>query len=194
MELKFGSAKLRAIEKEDCELLKLLMNSISVEKKTIGWNQPVSTLMQENWIESYQNSDTMMRWMIELKNGITLGMIMLKNIDWKNRVAEMSIKTNPYEKNRLAGDTKDASYAVIQYAFEELGLHRIDSLLLKYNTFSAKLNESLGFQLEGIQRSKIFKNGKWNDVCCYGFLAENYVHYNDGQAPWQIKERGINDD
>lgn len=194
MELKFGNVKLRAIEKKDTELLKLLMNSISVEKMTVGWNQPVSTIMQENWIENYQNSDIMMRWMIELNNGITLGMIMLTNIDWKNRVAEMSIKTNPYEKARLAGDTKDATYAVIQYAFEELGLHRLDSLLLRHNTFSAKLNESLGFQLEGIQRSKIFKNGKWNDICCYGLLAENYVHYNDGRAPWQIKEREINND
>ena len=190
MELKFGNVRLRAIEKEDCDLLKLLMNSSGVEKMTVGWSQPVSTMMQEKWIEKYENTETTMRWMIELANGTTLGMIMLTEIDWKNRNAEIGIKTNPYEKNRMAGDVKNASYAVMKYAFEELGLHRLDSNLLKYNIFSLKLNESLGFKLEGIRKSKIYKNGTWNDVCCYGFLAEDYVHYDDGMAPWQKRKDG----
>lgn len=185
MELKFGNVKLRAIEKEDCELLKFLMNSASVEHTTVGWNQPVSTIMQEKWIENYTTSDTVMRWMIGLDNGTTLGMIMLTNIDWKNRDALLSIKINPYEKKRLKGDTKNALYAVIRYAFEELALHRIESLILKGNTFSIRLGESLGFCLEGVQRSKIFKRGKWKDLCCYSLLDEEYVHYEDGQAPWQ---------
>lgn len=187
MELKFGNVKLRAIEKEDGALLKMLINSVGVEKMIIGWCQPISTMMQEKWIEQYENTNTTMRWMIELNNGITLGMIMLTNIDWKNRIAEISIKTNPYEKKRLKGDTKNASYAVIKYAFEELGLHRLESSILKYNIFSIKATESFGFRLEGIQKLKIYKNGIWNDVYCYGLLVEDYVHYDDGQAPWQIK-------
>lgn len=186
MELKFGNVKLRAIEKEDCELLKFLMNSAGVERTTVGWNQPISTIMQEKWIEQYTNSDTVMRWMIELDNGTTLGMVMLTDIDWKNRVALIGIKTNPYEKRRLKGDTKNALYAVIKYAFEELALHRIESTILKCNTFSIKLlGESMGFQMEGVQRLKIYKCGMWNDLCCYGLLDKDYKHYDDGCAPWQ---------
>lgn len=188
MELKFGNVKLRAIEKKDCQLLKFLINSAGVEKMTLGWNSPISTDMQEKWMEGYKNSNTIIRWMIELSNEITLGMITLRDIDWKNREAEMEIKTNPYEKQRLEGDVKNASYAIIQYAFEELGLHRINSFFLKCNKFSRKLNESLGFQLEGIQKEKIFKNNLWNDVYCFGMLKKDYIHYDDGQAPWQIKK------
>jgi len=188
MELKYGNTRLRAIEKEDCELLKFLMNSAGVERLTTGWNLPVSTVMQDKWIGQYTNSDTIMRWMIELSNGITLGMVILRDIDWKNREAAMEIKTNPSERQRMEGDTKNASYAVIKYAFEELGLHRINSFLLKKNKFSLKLNEYLGFQLEGIQREKIFKNGVWNDVCCYGLLLQDYICYEDGQAPWQTEK------
>ena len=187
MELKFGNVKLRAIEKEDCGLLKFLMNSAAVEQTTVGWNQPVSTAMQEKWIENYRNSDNIMRWMIELENGVVLGMIMLTDIDWKNRIALIGIKINPYEKKRLKGDTKNALYAVIEYAFEELALHRIESLILKNNIFSIRLGESMGFQLEGVQRAKIYKRGIWNDLCCYGLLNEDYVHYDDGRAPWQLE-------
>lgn len=186
MELKFGNVKLRAIEKEDCDLLKFLMNSAGVERTTVGWNQPISTIMQEKWIENYIASDTVMRWMIELDNGTVLGMVMLTDIDWKNRSALINIKTNPYEKKRMKGDTKNALYAVVKYAFEELALHRLDSLILKCNTFSIKLCEGLGFRLEGVQKSKIYKCGMWNDLCFHGLLDEDYVHYDDGQAPWQI--------
>lgn len=185
MELEFGHVKLRAVKESDCELLRILMNSPAVETMTLGWHHPVSHAMQEKWILSYADSDTRMRWMIELANGTTLGMVTLTEIDWKNRTAVMGIKTNPYEKQRMEGDTKDASYAVIKYAFGELGLHRIESCLLKYNTFSRKLNESLGFQLEGVFRSKIYKNNKWHDVCCYAMLKDEYVDYRDGKAPWQ---------
>lgn len=188
MELKFGNTKLRAIEKQDCQLLKFLMNSTGVEKMVLGWNLPVSTDMQEKWIEQYENSDRIIRWMIELSNNVTLGMMTLRNIDWKNREAEMEIKTNPYETQRLIGDTKDASYAVIKYVFEELGLHRINSSVLKCNRFSRKLNESLGFQMEGILRKKIFKNNVWNDVYIFGLIIDDYIHYDDGYAPWQIKK------
>lgn len=188
MELKYGNTKLRAIEKRDCELLKFLINSAGVEKMVVGWNQPVSIDMQERWIEQYRNSNSIMRWMIELSNNITLGMITLRDIDWKNREAVMEIKTNPYETQRLEGDTKNASYAVIKYVFEELGLHRINSSILECNKFSRKLNESLGFQLEGILRKKIFKNNMWNDIYIFGLLIDDYIHYDDGQAPWQIKE------
>ncbi len=125
------------------------MNFPSVENMTVGWNQPVSTMMQKKWIEGYENTNTTMRWMIEFTNNVTLGMIMLTEIDWKNRVAVMGIKTNSYEKRRMEGDVKNASYAVIRYAVEKLELHRLDSNLFKKNRFSAKLNESLGFRLEG---------------------------------------------
>lgn len=189
MELKFGNTKLRAIEKKDCELLKFMMNSAGVEKKILGWNLPVSTERQEKWIEQYENTDSIIRWMIELSNNTTLGMITLREIDWKNREATMEIKTNPYETQRMDGDTKNASYAVIKYAFEELGLHRISSSVLKCNKFSRKLNESLGFQLEGILRGKIFKNNMWNDVYSFGLLLDDYIPYEDGKAPWQIKKQ-----
>lgn len=188
MELKYGNVKLRAIERKDCELLKMLMNSALVEKMTVGWARPISTITQEKWMEQYTDTDCEMRWMIELSNNVTLGMMALTDIDWKSRYGVLGIKTNPYERRRIEGDTKDASYAVIRYAFEELGLHRIDSFLLGYNRFSKKLNESLGFCLEGVQKEKIFKCGKWNDIYCYGLLLSDYIHYDDGHAPWQVKE------
>lgn len=188
MNLRYGCAKLRAIEEYDAELLQQLINSEDVEKMTAGWNMAVSSSKQLEWIKNYKNTSDNMRWMIDLDNDVTLGMVMLTKIDWKDRSAEISYKINPYERNRQTGDTKDAVYAVIKYAFEDLGLHRLEASIIDYNIFSQKMIKSMGFQLEGTCRSKIFKNGKWNDEYIYGLLCDEYIAYKDGEASWQVEK------
>lgn len=187
MELKFGNATLRAVEKKDSELLKFMINSSDIENMTVGWNMPVSSHMQEEWAANYKNSLQCMRWIIDLSNGVTLGMVILSNIDWKNRVAELGYKINIYEKNRIKSDTKDAVYAVIKYAFKELGLHRLDLRILDYNIKSQRLGESMGFEKEGVFHKRTFKNGAWHDEYIYGLLDSVFTDYDDGSAPWQIE-------
>lgn len=188
MNLKYGNIVLRAIEQKDCKLLKQLMNSPEVEEMTVGWNPPVSDYNQENWINNYRNSDTQIRWMIELDNETTIGMVVLSDIDWKNRVGFIHYKINPFEKNRERGDTKNALYAALQYAFDELGLHRVEGSILDYNTFSRKLIMSMGFVKEGTYRSKVFKHGGWHDEDFFGLLTEEFTRYKNGEAPWQRKQ------
>lgn len=187
MELKFGNTILRAVEKKDNMLLKILINSPDIENMTIGWNLPVSDYMQDKWIEDLKSSHICMRWIIELSNGVALGMVILSGIDWKNRVAELGYKINIYEKNRIKSDTKDAIYSVIKYAFKELGFHRLDLRILDYNIKSQNLGQSMGFKKEGISRKRIFKNGTWHDEYIYGLLESEFINYSDGNAPWQNK-------
>jgi RimJ/RimL family protein N-acetyltransferase len=116
-------------------------------------------------------------------------MLILSDIDWKNRSANLGVKINVAERNRLPGDTKNAEYAVLKYAFEELGLNRIEAPILDYNVFSKKLATSMGFVKEGVCRSKLFKKNDWHDVEIYGLLKSEFVHYEDGNAPWQKKAK-----
>ncbi len=189
LNIQYGCALLRAIEREDMKLLKYLMNAPEVERLTVGWNMPVSSYQQELWMKNYSNSSDCdcMRWMIEIENGTVLGMVILSAIDWKNRSAEIGIKINPNERNRIYGDVKDAYYAVLLYAFDELNLHRINSITLNSNVFSLKLSRGMGFVDEGVKRECIYKNGQWNDLIIGGLLQQEFIHYCDGTAPWQRK-------
>lgn len=189
MYIKFGYATLRAIEESDADLLKRMINSPEIEENTLGWSLPVSSFKQEQWIKNFSNSMDCIRWMIELENGTVLGMACLTDIDWKNRFASIGIKIDIEEKNRMYGDVKDAYYAVLLYAFDELGLNRIEAATLDYNIFSLKLSRSMGFVDEGIRRKKYYKNGQWHDIIVNGLLKEEFVHYEDGFAPWQKKRR-----
>lgn len=190
MILEYGNVILRAIELKDKDLLLEMINNPSIERMTGGWNLPVSEHAQEKWMIGYQDTQTTIRWIIEGKNNKTaFGMIVLSDIDWKDRCGFIHYKINPNEMKREKGDMKNALYAVIQYAFDELGLHRIEGSIIDYNVFSKKLIKAMGFQKEGILRSKVFKGGDWHDQEFYGLIENEFNRYEDGSAPWQHNER-----
>lgn len=108
MILKYGCVTLRAIELSDKDLLRSMINSPESEIMTVGWNVPISDFAQEEWIRNFRNTRSIMRWMMDLENNVTLGTVDVRDLDWKNRVCCIDYKINVEEQNRIYGDTKDA--------------------------------------------------------------------------------------
>jgi [ribosomal protein S5]-alanine N-acetyltransferase len=52
---------------------------------------------------------------------------------------------------------------VIDFAFDELRLHRINAAYMPENIRSEHLLKSLGFSKEGFAKSYLFINGAWED-------------------------------
>ncbi len=73
------------------------------------------------------------------------------------------------------GYAYEASHAIINFGFQELGLHRVYAETISENTNARALAERLGMKLEGIMRDAKFFNGRWWDVAVYGVL-ENEWH------------------
>lgn len=189
MNLVYGCVTLRPIEMRDAKLLKNLMDSPEIEHMTVGWNFSVSEHAQEEWIRNYRDSMDCIRWMVELDKETTLGMVVLNALDWKNRTALLGYKKNLHEKNSRKNAMKDAVYAVLKYAFDELNLHRIGLSIIDYNIPSMLLAKSVGFKEEGVWRKKIFKSGEWHDEVIFGLLCEEFEDHKDGTAPWQEEYR-----
>lgn len=53
--------------------------------------------------------------------------------------------------------------AAVDYAFSELGLHRIMANYIPHNQRSANLLARLGFEIEGRARGLLLINGEWED-------------------------------
>jgi ribosomal-protein-alanine N-acetyltransferase len=68
------------------------------------------------------------------------------------------------------GYMSSAVRAVIGYAFEKQGLHRIEAACLPNNDASRRLLERLGFRQEGYARSYLNINGQWRDHLLFGLL------------------------
>ncbi|MFD1776525.1 GNAT family N-acetyltransferase [Paenibacillus rhizophilus] len=59
-----------------------------------------------------------------------------------------------------------------EYAFQVLGLHRLQAAILLHNDASRRVLEKNGFQPEGIARRFLKINGQWQDHRTYALLAD----------------------
>jgi RimJ/RimL family protein N-acetyltransferase len=61
--------------------------------------------------------------------------------------------------------------AVLTYAFDTLGLRRIEARVFAWNPASAHILEKAGFRQEGRLRDAIVKDGERTDLLLFGLLA-----------------------
>ncbi len=180
MYLKNGFILLRAIEEKDAQLLWKLINDPTIEHYTLGGNYPVGEHEQRQWIANYHNSDRLIRFIVEVEGGAAIGMVMLTGIDWKNRSAHIGYKCDLNSPDRRKGDMKLAVSALLDYAFNELNLHRIEAEMLEYNTASQNMARAMGMVQEGRRRRCVFRSGAYHDVLVMGLLEDE----------WRKKRRG----
>ncbi|MBQ7358922.1 MAG: GNAT family N-acetyltransferase [Lachnospiraceae bacterium] len=174
MIIKNGCVTLRAIEVRDAELLLGMMNSPEIERAIGGFSLPVNEAQQREWIDKYRNTEKQIRWMIELDNGCTIGVIMLFDIDMKNGTAEVGYKTMAEKDVRIKGDMDDAMQGVLGYAFGELRLNCVYAHALVTNERSERMLERNGFSKEGVLRQRTFQNGSYVDMNVFSILGNEF--------------------
>ena len=175
MELKGKVVHLRAVEQEDCEMLRALANDPESEKMIVGWAFPISAQDQKTWFENCKNDLHRLRFTIETERDGAVGMIGLRDIDWKNGVASGLGMRIARKEIRTRGLATDAWMTLMRYAFDELRLNRINGSALSYNAASLRVCEKVGFKVEGVQRQAVFKNGQYHDLIIMGCLKSDYA-------------------
>lgn len=82
MELYGKIVKLKAVEQEDIEMLRLLTNSPDYEKMIVGWSFPVSKKEQDAWFQTLKNTvDGIIRYTIHTEEDGPVGLIGLTAFD-----------------------------------------------------------------------------------------------------------------
>ena len=165
---------LRAMEPEDMELLRETVNDPEIERMVGGWSFPVSKYQQMKWYEQVVGDQRNLRFIVEtLDTKETIGMVNLVDIDWKNRSAFHGIKLKR-EAPKRHGYATDAVITLMEYAFEELQLVRLDGSWVEYNTASISLYKKCGWKIEGTKEKSVFHQGRYYSMYFGGILAEDY--------------------
>lgn len=183
MNIKGKIVILRAIEKEDLELMREMLNDPVIENLVVGWAFPVSNYQQNQWYEKNINDNKNLRFIIETLNDGVVGLATLVNIDWKNRKATHGIKLANRE-NRSKGIGTDAVMAIMRYAFDELQLNRLEGSWFEENIASQNLYLKCGWKIEGKNRKSIYKNGEYRDLLITSILKEEYEELVNGNNYW----------
>lgn len=100
-----------------------------------------------------------------------LGTISLKNISLQDSNAEYAIVTR--KKAQGTGAAMQATQELIQYAFEELKLHKLYLNVLEENGRARKFYEKCGFVQEGIIKDAVRIKNNYKNLVLYGMIAED---------------------
>lgn len=128
------------------------------------------------WYDNYiQNRNKTVRCAIieHTNENNILGVVSLTNIDSINQTAEFHIMIGNAE-NRGKGIGYFATKEILNHAFNNLNLHRIELSVLERNTRAIKLYENIGFKREGIKRKTTYKNGQFENTIIMSILKEEY--------------------
>lgn len=174
MIIEYEDITLRAIEESDLELLKEMINDPEIENMTGGYSYPVSTYQQRKWFESLSNRQNELRLIIDTEEHGAIGVVMLTDIDWKNRIAQSHWKITSRNNLRGKGYGTKAIRALIKYGLEELNMHCIYCKIIEYNIVSQRVAEKNGFKKEGILRERVYKNGKYHNVIVWSLLKGEF--------------------
>lgn len=97
-----------------------------------------------------------------------LGMASLHRIDWTRRCAGVGYWVRASRWGQ--GIAAVAVEALVDFAFRELALHRLELHIATDNHASHRVAQKLGFQREGVARDAEFIDGEFRDHAQYSLL------------------------
>jgi len=166
---------LRAIEETDLDTLNTWSNDPDIWYMLGGWHFPFSKQDTERWFESLTTNDQRNQiFAIELDSVGIIGTANLVNIDWKNKNAFHGMMLGKHDL-RGTGVALDTVMTIMKYAFEELGLNRLDGDMISYNQRSIDFyTKKCGWEIEGIKKEWYFRKGEFHDKVVVGITKSSY--------------------
>ncbi|MFC6731169.1 GNAT family N-acetyltransferase [Haladaptatus sp. DYSN1] len=101
-----------------------------------------------------------------------VGMITLFKVARREGHGELAIWVDPEFHGNGYGTA--AARCIVDFAFDEQRLHRIQARVLETNPASQRIWENLGFTHEGTHRDEDYDDGQFVDMLYYGLLEDEW--------------------
>lgn len=184
MNIRGKKVLLRAIERRDLELIHKWSNSPETTLMLAGWHFPSSMQDQEKWFESLSVHSNNQRFAIETEEHGLIGMANVVDLNWKDRNAYHGMMLGDKDI-RGKGYGVDTIMAISRYAFEELGLMRLNGSMIAYNDASVGVYAKCGWVEEGRNRKHYFRRNQWWDKIIVGITRDDYFELLEKNNYWE---------
>jgi ribosomal-protein-serine acetyltransferase len=160
-----NAKEIYAVVRENLEELKLWMPWVTDDYSIDSARDFIKT----NLIEFAENNTFAVGVAL---NGNIIGTMGLHHLDSVNKSVQMGYWLDKNAQGK--GLITRCCRVLINYAFDDLELHRIQINCNVENTKSRAIPERLGFKLEGVQRQVEWLNDEFRDWAIYAILAEEW--------------------
>ncbi|MFJ4978968.1 GNAT family N-acetyltransferase [Streptomyces coeruleorubidus] len=128
--------------------------SADSEQEVAGWIR--------DWHQAWEEGREAQWAVVDADSGRLLGRVALREIRLDDGVAEVAYWTVPAARGR--GVAARATTALVRWALDEIGFHRLELLHAVRNEASCRVASRTGFALEGTKRSAILHPDGWHDM------------------------------
>ncbi len=177
---------LRAVEAEDLPLLHKWANDPVTQDGIGEIHFPSSMDFHQGWFEALKGDPLNQRFIVDVPDVGPVGLSSIVQIDWRNRHAWHGLVIGE-QLQRGRGLGVDTVMSTMRYAFDELGLERLDGSMIEYNAASIAMycGKKLGWQEEGRRRSYFFRKGRFWDQVVVGITRSDYRALVDATGYWE---------
>lgn len=166
--------KLRELTEKDIETINVWRNDKSLIDYLGTTFRYIAKCVDNEWYQNYlKNRVNTVRCAIVDKKDDILGLVSLTDIDQINQNAILHIMLGN-ESYCCKGIGTYAITEMLNHAFNNMNLHRVELYVLENNSRAIHVYEKIGFIQEGIKKDCIFKNGKFVSMRIYAMLIKEF--------------------
>jgi RimJ/RimL family protein N-acetyltransferase len=115
---------------------------------------------------------------IERATGQHAGEVVLNGLDQDNQSCGFRIALlTPYTDRGLG---TEATRLILGYAFDTIGVHRVELEVFAFNPRARRVYEKVGFVYEGTKRQALRWQGEWIDTLVMAMLADDWAAHRAG--------------
>jgi len=173
--------RLRELEERDMIIVNKWRNNAELISMLAAPYRFINQNVDKNWFNGYMNnrSNQVRCAIVTEENDDILGLVSLTSINQLNQSAEFHIMIGETD-NQGKGMGTFAVKEMLDHAFNNLNLYRIELTVLESNKRAQHLYEKCGFVKEGTMRKCAYKNGEFVNMHIYSILKEEYLEHKFG--------------
>lgn len=158
----------RLVEEPDLPMLLEWRNHIDVRRFMFTQHE----IKMEEHLEWFARSqhDLSRKLLIVLDKNTPIGFVQFNRLS-QDGIADWGFYTRPHAAK---GTGKKLGLAALDYAFDQLGLHKVCGQAVASNEASIAFHRKLGFSQEGILRDQRRIQGVYHNLFCFGLLAKEW--------------------
>lgn len=170
----------RALEPDDYQLISLWRHDEEITTLLGGNHFFISAEREKQWVidKSLHDDRDIYLAICLLEDGRMIGYTSINNIDLRNLKAEWGGTIIGDKDLWGKGYASEAARLMLAYIFTQYPIHKCYAFCLKEHQVTEKLFVSLGFQLDGVVRDDVYKNGEFKSLLAYSILRDEYERRN----------------
>jgi UDP-4-amino-4,6-dideoxy-N-acetyl-beta-L-altrosamine N-acetyltransferase len=137
-------------------------HEISIEEHLKWWGKISKRHDQKYFIYEYKSAP--------------MGVVSFNGIDLKNRRSSWAFYASPQAPR---GTGSRMEFLALEYAFNNLVLHKLECEVLSFNEAVLKMHQKFGFRVEGLFRDQQLRGDKFFDVYRLGLLESEWREIRD---------------